>query len=52
MAAVADQLAAADLDGRSVCVLVPDGTRSCPVPLLLVAVRRGPWRGDSSGRAA
>jgi lactate racemase len=33
-----EQLAAADLDGRSVCVLVPDGTRSCPVPLLLGAV--------------
>ena len=28
----------ADLDGRSVCVLVPDGTRSCPMPLLLGAV--------------
>jgi nickel-dependent lactate racemase len=35
---VGEQLAAADLDGRSVCVLVPDGTRSCPVPLLLGAV--------------
>jgi nickel-dependent lactate racemase len=33
-----EQLAAADLDGRSVCVLVPDGTRSCPVPLLFGAV--------------
>ena len=28
----------ADLDGRSVCVLVPDGTRTCPLPLLLRAV--------------
>ena len=27
-----------DLDGRSVCVLVPDGTRSCPLPLLLSAI--------------
>ena len=35
---VHEQLAAADLDGRSVCVLVPDGTRSCPMPLLLGAV--------------
>ena len=26
------------LDGRSVCVIVPDGTRSCPLPLLLSAV--------------
>jgi len=33
------QLAAEDLDGRSVCVIVPDGTRSCPLPLLLDAVR-------------
>ncbi len=35
---VADQLSRADLDGRSVCVLVPDATRSCPLPLLLGAV--------------
>ncbi|HEY6747866.1 MAG TPA: lactate racemase domain-containing protein [Mycobacteriales bacterium] len=35
---VHEQLDAADLDGRSVCVLVPDGTRSCPLPLLLSAV--------------
>src|SRR3954447_2317106 len=35
---VGRQLAAADLDGRSVCVLVPDATRSCPLPLLLSAV--------------
>src|SRR3954466_13659333 len=35
---VAEQLAAQDLDGRSVCVIVPDATRSCPLPLLLSAV--------------
>jgi nickel-dependent lactate racemase len=35
---VRDQLAAVDLDGRSLCVIVPDGTRSCPMPLLLGAV--------------
>ena len=35
---VREQLAAVDLDGRSVCVIVPDGTRSCPLPLLLDAV--------------
>ena len=35
---VREQLGDADLDGRSVCVLVPDGTRSCPLPLLLRAV--------------
>src|SRR5271165_4800433 len=32
---VHDQLEAAPVDGRSVCVLVPDGTRSCPLPLLM-----------------
>jgi nickel-dependent lactate racemase len=35
---VVEQLAGCDLDGRSVCVIVPDGTRSCPLPLLLDAV--------------
>lgn len=28
----------ADLDGRSLCVVVPDSTRSCPLPLLAKAV--------------
>jgi nickel-dependent lactate racemase len=35
---VRDQLDAVPLDGKSVCVLVPDGTRTCPMPLLLGAV--------------
>jgi len=35
---VAERLGAADLDGRSLCVIVPDGTRSCPLPLLLEAI--------------
>lgn len=35
---VGEQLTAVDLDGRSLCVLVPDATRSCPLPLLLSAV--------------
>src|SRR4051794_24088633 len=35
---VVEQLAGVDLDGRSVCVIVPDATRSCPLPLLLTAV--------------
>ncbi|HET6550934.1 MAG TPA: lactate racemase domain-containing protein [Solirubrobacter sp.] len=35
---IRDRLAAVDLDGRSVCVLVPDGTRSVPLPLLLSEV--------------
>jgi nickel-dependent lactate racemase len=33
-----EQLDAVDLNGRSLCVLVPDGTRSCPLPLLLSAI--------------
>jgi lactate racemase len=37
---VADQLAGHDFDGRSVCVLVPDATRVCPLPLLFGAVHR------------
>jgi nickel-dependent lactate racemase len=36
---VAGALADADLDGASVCLVVPDGTRTCPLPLLLGAVR-------------
>jgi nickel-dependent lactate racemase len=35
---ISQQLAATDVDGRSVCIIVPDGTRSCPLPLLLGAV--------------
>jgi nickel-dependent lactate racemase len=35
---VGDRLRGAGLDGLRVCVLVPDGTRSCPLPLLLSAV--------------
>ena len=35
---VAEALAGVDLDGATVCVVVPDGTRSCPLPLLLGAV--------------
>jgi nickel-dependent lactate racemase len=35
---IQEKLDATPLDGRSVCVLVPDGTRSCPLPLLLSSV--------------
>lgn len=35
---VHEALAGAGLDGRSVCVIVPDATRSCPLPLLMRAV--------------
>ncbi|HET6989026.1 MAG TPA: lactate racemase domain-containing protein, partial [Kribbella sp.] len=37
---VGDSLAGAGLEGRSVCVIVPDATRSCPLPLLLKAVHK------------
>jgi nickel-dependent lactate racemase len=36
---VADALGPARLDGRSLCVIVPDATRTCPVPELLEAIR-------------
>jgi nickel-dependent lactate racemase len=35
---VAEVLAGADLDGKRVCLVVPDGTRTCPLPLLMQAV--------------
>ncbi|WP_270888231.1 lactate racemase domain-containing protein [Pedococcus sp. 5OH_020] len=35
---IAEQLAATDVDGKSVCIVVPDGTRTCPLPLLVGAV--------------
>jgi nickel-dependent lactate racemase len=38
---VRSQVAALDLTGRSLCVVVPDGTRNCPLPLLLRAVEDG-----------
>ena len=37
---VAESFAAADLDGKSVCLIVPDGTRTCPLPLLLGAAQQ------------
>jgi nickel-dependent lactate racemase len=44
---VRSQLDAVDLDGARVCVLVPDRTRRCPLPLLARAVD-----GALAGRAA
>ncbi len=44
---VGHALAGADLDGRRVCLVVPDGTRTCPLPLLLAAARD-----ELAGRAA
>jgi lactate racemase len=37
---IAERLAEADIAGCSVCVVVPDATRSCPLPLLLDAVHQ------------
>ena len=37
---VVGRLAPLPIDGLHVCVLVPDGTRTCPLPLLLGAVHR------------
>jgi lactate racemase len=38
---VRDQVAGLELAGRSVCVVIPDGTRNCPLPLLLQAIEEG-----------
>ena len=35
------EIAGLDLLGRSLCVVIPDGTRQCPLPLLLQAVEEG-----------
>src|SRR3954464_12949178 len=43
---VTESLRAADLDGKRVCLVVPDGTRTCPLPLLLHAAH-----GALEGRA-
>ena len=40
-------LGAADLDGKRVCLVVPDGTRTCPLPLLLT---RRPGRAGRPGQ--
>jgi lactate racemase len=37
---VAEQFAGLDLDGRSLCLVIPDATRQCPLPLLLGAIVR------------
>jgi len=37
---VESALAGAELDGKRVCLVVPDGTRTCPLPLLLQAAHK------------
>jgi nickel-dependent lactate racemase len=39
-------LAGANLDGKRICLVVPDGTRTCPLPMLLQAARE-----ELAGRA-
>ncbi len=38
-AVVAEHAASLDLGGRRLLVLIPDGTRSAPIPLLVSALR-------------
>ena len=40
-----------DLDGRSLCLVIPDATRQCPLPLLLGAILRSVEGRVSSCRA-
>ncbi len=35
---ITQALAGADLDNKRVCLVVPDGTRTCPLPLIMQAV--------------
>lgn len=44
---VAQQIAGVDVDGKSVCVIIPDGTRSVPLPRIL-----RPLHAALDGRAA
>ena len=37
---VTEQFAGLDLDGRSLCLVIPDATRRCPLPTLLGAITR------------
>lgn len=37
---IAEQLGRTDVDGKSVCIVVPDGTRTCPLPMLMGAVHK------------
>ena len=32
-------IAAAEVENKRVCLVVPDGTRTCPLPLILQAMR-------------
>jgi hypothetical protein len=38
---VATAVAGVGVENQRVCLVVPDGTRTCPLPLLLQAMREG-----------
>jgi len=38
---VSAAIESAGIDGKRVCLVVPDGTRTCPLPLLLAAAHKG-----------
>jgi lactate racemase len=44
---IAAELSRLDLRGRTLCLVIPDSTRSCPLPLLLGAIERA-----TTGRVA
>lgn len=41
---VQEQLAGLDLDGRTLCIVIPDATRRCPLPAILGAIKRAVHR--------
>ena len=45
---VAEQLEAQDLDGKSVCLIIPDGTRSVPLPKVPAAPPPSPCSSRSA----
>ena len=47
---VVAQFREADLDGKRVCLVVPDGTRTCPLPLLLQAAASASAAADARRR--
>ena len=46
---VVSALRGADFDGKRVCLVVPDGTRTCPLPLLLTGGARERWTVERGG---
>ncbi|MEI2640179.1 MAG: lactate racemase domain-containing protein [Microthrixaceae bacterium] len=48
---IAARLGALDLDGRSLCLVIPDATRRCPLPMLLRSITRAVSQRVSSLKA-